>query len=56
MKIARSVRLLRFDRLLVLSFVVDGVDMGLRHGFDGLAVQVKAGASGFGVEVRVDGG
>jgi hypothetical protein len=55
MKIARSVRLLRFG-LLVLTFVVDGVDFGLRHGFDGLAVHVKAGTAGFGVKVGVDGG
>jgi hypothetical protein len=46
MKIARSVRLLRFGGLLVLGFVVDGVDCGLGLRFDGVAMQVKAGATG----------
>ena len=53
MKIARSVRLLRFGGLLLFGCVVDGVDFRLAQRF---AVQVKAGASGFRIEVGVDGG
>src|SRR5882762_4109583 len=52
-KIARSVRLLRFGGLLLFGCVVDGVDFRLAQRF---AVQVKAGASGLGVKVGVDGG
>src|SRR6267142_413683 len=52
-KIARSVRLLRFGGLLLLSCVVDSVDFRLWQGF---AVQVEAWASGFGIEIGVDGG
>jgi hypothetical protein len=58
MKIARSVRLLRFGGLLVLictilaGIVGGGFGVVWRHGF---AVHIKAGAAGFGVEVGVDG-
>jgi hypothetical protein len=52
MKIAWSVRLLRFGGLLLFGCVVDGVDFRLWQGF---AVQVKAWASGFGIEIGVDG-
>src|SRR5579859_3642145 len=57
MKIARSVRLLRFGGFLVLICIVLGGVVGghgdlWRHGF---AVRIKAGAAGFGVEVGVDG-
>jgi hypothetical protein len=58
MKIARSVRLLRFGGLLdlictVLTCIAGGFGVVRWHGF---AVHIKAGAAGFGVEVGVDGG
>ena len=53
MKIARSVRLLRFGGVLALSCIVDGVDVVLHDGF---AAGAEPGATGFGIKIVVDCG
>jgi hypothetical protein len=52
MKIARSVRLLRFGGVLALGCVVGGVDVVRNDGFTGGA---EAGAAGFGTRIVIDG-